>query len=273
MSKKVFQAYSEEYQELDLEELDMPRYVEELERPSKEKKSTISHIVEDVWVPKPELVEKSLEELEKQDELYRKRISQHSDQEKIKSQQLNLQRTMHMEILELGIKLHQLPTFCSVPEYKQKLEDIFECLLQLQKNLSPISVKSKDTIEKDCLKIWDWLAGLARDWSHRVDLKIGADIIEQVMREAEKKTDFDIQVHLLREMKNENVFVRPSGEKKAKHKFSKHRKLKFDVHEKLQNFMVPEYSVWDTKQENLLKSLFGKKIEAEEKVYLDIPLV
>ncbi|OMJ84045.1 hypothetical protein SteCoe_14914 [Stentor coeruleus] len=114
----------------------------------RKKKSTISHIVEDVWVPKPELIEKPLEELEKQDKLYRKRISQHSDQEKIKFQQLNLQYTMHMEILELGIKLHQLPTFCSVPEYKQKLEEIFESLIQLQKHISPISVKSKDTIKK-----------------------------------------------------------------------------------------------------------------------------
>lgn len=106
-----------------------------------------------------------------------------------------------------------------------------------------------------------------------MDLKIGADIIEQVCREAEKKTDSDIQLFLMRELKSENSVEVRSSKKTQKHKFSKHRKLKFDVHEKLMNFMTPQSGNWDSKQENLVNSLFGKRVVSTNKVYLDIPLV
>jgi hypothetical protein len=275
MNSKVASAYSPEVPEVDFEELEMPQYVKELQLPVETtKKQNLSAFVEDIWVPQPELVEKSLEQLEKEDLIYRHQLSRNNDSDKSKSSQLLLQRQVYRKVLELGIKIHSLPTFQSLEEYQKSTRKLLKSLLKIQKTLQKLKKTPKiSEISQFFEMTWNFLADSAREWSSRVDLKIGADIVDQVVREAEKKTDFDIQLFLMRELKTENSVQVQSSSKKAKHKFSKHRKLKFDVHEKLQNFMTPENLVWDSKKENLVNSLFGKKIESTEKVYLDVPLV
>lgn len=265
------------YGDIDLEDFDMPRYLEAMEpigheEPVKPNKQ-LTHYIEDVWVPQPELIEKSLAQLEKQDKEYRQRLVQDSDNEKVKASQLILQRSIYKDLLDIGIKLHQLPNFTNILEFKKYIRGVAKGLLALQNKMSCVDHAKLANIEETSGKVWDWMAGLAREWTSRVDLRIGADIIEQVLRESEKKHDFDIQVHLMRELKTENTVIAHSTTKKVKHKFSKHRKLKFDIHEKLQNFMTPQHAHWESKHENLIKSLFGKRTESLEKVYLDIPLV
>jgi Apoptosis-antagonizing transcription factor, C-terminal len=257
---------------MDYEDLDMPGYLETIEPEPQEQKKLV-HFIEDIWVPEPKLVEKSLAELEEQDQLYRARISQVSVAEKLKASQLNLQKQIYKENLELGAKLVQIANFSTLPDFKIKLKSLLRKMISLQNKLSGVSNGKFKEIEANCSKVWDWMAESAREWSSRVDLRIGADIIDQVLREAEKKTDYDIQAHLLRELKTESAAIVHSKTQKPKHKFSKHRKLKFDVHEKLQNFMTPEHAHWDSKHENLVKTLFGKKTESDERIYLDIPLV
>ena len=264
------------YGDIDLEDLEMPRYLESMDPQDTialQPQKTLTHYIEDLWVPQPELIEKSLAQLEEQDKIYRQRISQNSDNEKNKSSQLILQRNIYKELLDIGIRIHQLPNFTSLPEFKKQIRAVLKGLVKLQRKLSCVENARIKNIGSYTENIWEWMAGIAREWTSRVDLRIGADIIEQVVREAEKKHDFDIQVHLMRELKTENTVIAHSTSKKVKHKFSKHRKLKFDVHEKLQNFMTPQYAHWESKHENLLKSLFGKRVDNEERVYLDIPLV
>ena len=271
-NSQILNSLTEDYNDIDLEDLETPKYLQSLESSNPLQQKQLTQFVEEVWVPQPELVEKSLAQLEQQDKLYRSQLSQISEKEKQKSSQLLLQRQIYKEVIELGIKINQLSNFAILPDFKVKIKKLLKSLLKVQKQISVSDGRLKN-IEENCEKVWNWMAETARDWSSRVDLRIGADIIDQVLRESEKKTDFDIQVYLLRELKTENVTVNHSTHKKPKHKFSKHRKLKFDVHEKLQNFMTPEYAQLDSKHENLLKTLFGKKVMNEEKIYLDIPLV
>lgn len=75
-------------------------------------------------------------------------------------------------------------------------------------------------------------------------------------------------------MKTGEAPIQKQTIKKPKHKTSKHRKLKFDIHEKLLNFMTPENLVWEPRHNTLIKTLFGKRDETkQEKVYLDVPLI
>ena len=274
MNSKVISAISSDYAEIDLEEFEVPKYLEHLDSETAPvPKAKLSSFVEDIWLPQPELVEKSLEQLESEDLLYRTQLLQHTDEEQQKSQQIQLQRQIYRQVLELGIKIQQLPTFKSLPDYTKKLRSLIKSLLNIQTLYCELKVPKMKNLNSFVEQTWDWISNLAREWSSRVDLKIGADIIEQVCREAEKKTDSDIQLFLMRELKTENSVQVRNSKKTQKHKFSKHRKLKFDVHEKLMNFMTPESANWDPKQENLMNSLFGKKVVSGNKVYLDIPLV
>ena len=281
MKSELDSAFSHNLPDVDLDEFDgmeVPKYVEEMELPSnpikKVKNKQLASFVEDIWLPQPELVDKSLAELEQEDLIYRHQLLKHNDSDKNKAQQILLQRQIYRKVLELGVKINQLSGFASLKEYRKSLRMILKELLKIDKVFMKMDKRPKIKEFSQFFDIcWQQMADHAREWSSRVDLKIGADIVDQVIREAEKKTDSDIQLLLMRELKTDNTVHAHKSVKKGKHQFSKHRKLKFDVHEKLQNFMTPENISWDTKKENLVNSLFGKKVESSEKVYLDIPLV
>ena len=167
-NKKVLDTLASEHQDIDIEDLEMPKYLEKLEKDedSEEKnlpKKTLTHFVEDIWVPQPELVEKSLAQLEKEDKIYRKRITQSSDTEKIKALQLNIQRQLYRELLEIGVKIHQLSNFTCLEEFKINITKLLKSLIRLQNKMSPFSDGKIKSIKETSQKMWEWMAGLARE--------------------------------------------------------------------------------------------------------------
>lgn len=269
-------------QDLDFDELETPQYLTQLPESEHITESypqgAVSQIVDDIWASKPGLIEQSLEDLEAEDTLYRQQLSQTSSQDKAKSKQLILQRKLYSQLIELTLKLHKLEDLKEALDAKEKLQKVLKKLTSLQKfyNSGEGRVTSNtDKILEQEKAIWDNLATATRDWSTRINLKIGADVITQVEKEAEVKKDWNLFVFLTRELKTEDGVQKKVSIKKPKHKMSKNRKLNFEVHEKLQNFMIPMMGHLDLRNETLINTMFGRKEEKKitENVLLDIPLL
>src|SRR5574343_255068 len=112
MKSKLDSAFSHNLPDVDLDDFDgmeVPKYVQELEIPSemtanenlsekgknKATRKKLASFVEDIWLPQPELVEKSLQELEQEDLIYRHQLLKHNDSDKNKAQQILLQRQIY----------------------------------------------------------------------------------------------------------------------------------------------------------------------------------
>lgn len=269
-------------QDLDLDELETPQYLTHL--PDSEtngnfkSEGAVSQIIDDIWVSKPGLIEQSLEELEAEDTLYRQKLSETSFQDKAKSKQLLLQRKLYAQLIELTLKLHKLEDFKQALDATERLQKLLKKLTSLQKLYNSGEGRITSNPEKILNSekaVWDNLATVTRDWSSRINLKIGADVVDQVEKEAETKKDWNLFVFLTRELKTEDGVQKKVSIKKPKHKQSKNRRLNYEVHDKLQNFMTPLTAHLDLRTETLINTLFGKKEEKKitENVLLDIPLL
>jgi len=258
-----------------LDELEVPQYLDTLEGELEEDKpqGTVQEFVEDHWVGNPQLYKKSLEELEAQDEEYRKQVAVVTDKDKQTSAQLQIQKQIYSDLLDLTEKITRLHSFSDTATFKKNLKSIIKSLLEVQELTGQTKPKLKK-IGENSQVLWKWMSEVSREWSSRVDLKIGSDIISQVLKEAEQKKDYSLQSYVAKELKTQQSTSNKQTIKKAKHRASKHRKLNYEVHEKLQNFVSPEVAKLEPKQETLIKTLFGKQEHSKsEKVYLDVPLV
>ncbi|CAG9315929.1 unnamed protein product [Blepharisma stoltei] len=278
MKGKLKDSYDNHY-DMDIDEMEKPQYLESIDQELEEDQpqtGAVQNYIDELWVSQPQLIEESLEKLEAEDNEYRSRLSQISEKDKSQADQLLLQKQLYVELIDFSLKLHRISSFSSVKGYRKTLRTILKSLLNFQYKLSSQKIKPKklSRIDDNSEIIWDWMAELAREWSTRVNLKIGGDIIDQTLKESEKLTEFDIQAFLARETRTNDVPVHKQTVKKPHHHSSKHRKLKFDIHEKLQNFMTPIATNFEPRHNTLIKTLFGRREEGKtEKVYLDVPLI
>ena len=82
--------------------------------------------------------------------------------------------------------------------------------------------------------------------------------------------------YLYRELKIDTSAKQTRTIKKQKHRFSKNRKLRYDIHDHLVNFMAAKTKLLEPREETIIKNLFGRKDEQEVKqksTKLDIPLL
>ena len=84
------------------------------------------------------------------------------------------------------------------------------------------------------------------------------ELLEQKSQDSVAASNIDLNFNLKREAKAKNVDT----------KASKGRKLRYTVHEKLQNFMAPEdRSTWSDRQsDELFGSLFGQRLGLREEI-------
>lgn len=240
-------------------------------------------LAQTLWTGKLSLVDKSLEELEAEDLTSRKRLSTHTDSKDKQREQLAIQQSI--QTLLVGGLLtarraidiaKELPEVDPAP-WVSLLKQSLHCQKSIAKAKVKVGKLAK-TLLKNHARVWSWYADLCHEWTLRAGLSTGLSILTQAEKEAELKQevweDAELLRALARELKvDENGILRKTN-KKPKHRLSKHRKLKFDVHEKLLNFMAPQVALQDPRCEKVLNSLFGRKsTEPEEQVYLDIPLV
>ena len=255
---------------------DVPQYLETLEGEIgvDPDPAPITKYVDSMWASNPSLIDKNIEELEQEDRENRQKLLSMTMNDKQQAQTLEQQSEIYKDLLGLTQSLLTANKFAHLPSYTKTLRRSLKEALKLQEVLSKGLVKGKvKRVGKNNQKIWDWVSDLTREWSNRLDLKIGGDLITQVSKEAERTKDHSLEGFIGKELKGSYV-VRRNSVKKVKHKSSKHRKLKFDVHEKLMNFMTPEHFELESKHEVLVNSLFSQKLPTKRtRVHLDIPLI
>jgi hypothetical protein len=242
-----------------LEELETPQYLREL--PSEDPEPSVSQLLENVWVSKPVEVGHVLEELEEEDRQQRSKLLQVTQEASNQAEQLFLQRQVYAGLVEFVMRIHSTEVLTT-----EQIQDLLGRLEALEGFFS----KASDDV-------WGELCDLTRLWSRRADLKIGVDIPTQAEREAERRgaEDWSLFSFLSKELKTEQTTITRVSKKKLKHKASKHRRLKFDVHEKLLNFMTPAEGRTERRHELLIQGFLSRKIEQskEAKVPLDVPLI
>mmetsp|Transcript_17168 Transcript_17168/g.30866 ORF Transcript_17168/g.30866 Transcript_17168/m.30866 type:complete len:252 (-) Transcript_17168:29-784(-) len=241
-----------------LDDLETPQYLKEL--PRDEPDEGVSQLLDHVWVSKPNEVGSALEELEEEDRQHRAKLSQSTQETTSQAEQLHLQRQVYASLVDFVMRLHSSEVL--TPEQMQDLIIKLEQLEQYFGNTTG--------------DVWQELCELTRVWSRRADLKIGVDIPTQAEKEAERRSveDWSLFAFLAKELKTEQTTIIRVTKKKAKHKASKHRRLKFDVHEKLLNFMTPAEGRTERRHELLIQGFLGRKREVvESKVPLDVPLI
>ena len=233
-----------------------------------------SQLIDPVWASDPTLIEKSLEQLEAEDSLNRKRLVEQALEDRKKALHLQQQTETYKQLLQLAQGISHLARFRHLPEFRKVLRSLLKAVMKTQQQFMQVAYKPKlKHIARNNELVWEWVSDLAREWSTRLNLKIGADVVNQALREAEKTKDASLDAYINKELRLATVVQRQSA-KKPKHRDSKHRKLKFDIHEKLVNFMSPETAPAEGKHKLLAHSLFGhKEVLHTAKVHLDIPLI
>lgn len=241
-----------------LEDFETPKYLKEL--PAEALEPSVSQLLENVWVSKPYEVGQVLEELEEEDRQQRAKLYQVTQEATNQAAQLHTQRQVYAGLVEFVMRLHSTEVLSP--------EQIADLLAKLHTLQGLFGRSSGD--------VWEELSELTRLWSRRADLKIGVDIPTQAEREAERRStaDWSLFSFLAKELKTEQTSITRVSKKKAKHKSSKHRRLKFDVHEKLLNFMTPTEARTERRHDLLIQGFLGRKPEVTDtRVPLDVPLI
>lgn len=269
----------------DFEELEAPRYLDHLDQPTDPQPVQTSpfELVQTMWTGKLGLVDKSLEELEAEDLASRQRLSTHTEGKEKQREQLATQQVIHTLLIGAVLTARRAMDLAKeLPEIdKDPWIDLQKHSLKCQKQIAKAKVKVgklTKTLLKNHSRQWQWYDSLCQEWTLRAGLATGLNILAQAEKEAGLKQgiweDVELLRALARELKVDETGLLRKTNKKPKHRLSKHRKLKFDVHEKLLNFMAPEVPLHDPRCEKILNSLFGRTTsEPQEQVFLDIPLI
>ena len=275
----------------DFEEMEAPRYLEKIDMPEDESsqaaapKSTQASLdlIQSLWTGHLSLIDKSLEDLEAEDHISRSRLLSHTEHKDKERAQLAIQQQIHA--LTVGVVLSVRKAVGLAKEIGEidtyPWNDLLKSSVLQQKQISKATIKVgklRKTLLKNHSRLWLWYDSLCQEWSLRAGLSTGLSLLIQAEKEAGLKQgeweDLELIRMLAKEVKTgEGALLRKTN-KKPKHRTSKHRKLKFDVHEKLLNFMAPQTPSFDPRSEKVLNSLFGRKtLQSDEPVLLDIPLI
>lgn len=272
-------------QRQDFEELEAPRYLEHLDLPTDTQPDQTSalDLVQTMWTGKLGLVDKSLEELEAEDLVSRQRLTTHTEGKEKQREQLATQQNIHTLLIGAVLTARRaLDLAKELPEIdRSSWVDLQKDSLKCQKQIAKAKVKVgklSKTLLKNHSRQWQWYESLCQEWTLRAGLATGLSLLSQAEKEADLKQgvweDSELLRALARELKMDESGLLRKTNKKPKHRLSKHRKLKFDVHEKLLNFMAPQVTMHDPRSEKILNSLFGRTTdEPQEQVFLDIPLI
>lgn len=167
INKHLIESLSQDRYDMDLDGMERPQYLESLEDEIDEPKQPgmVQNYIDEIWVSQPRLIEESLEKLEAEDNEYRNRLSKISEKDKRQADQLLLQKQLNLELLDLALKLHRIPTFTSVKGIKKALRNILQSLLSAQSDLTSQKTKSKklSKIPDNTEIVWNFMTDLARE--------------------------------------------------------------------------------------------------------------